>query len=338
MKKTLFLIFLFMISMTKVDAQTLDSIYVNGKTCQNDGTLESCLKSQGVEWNENTKTLTLNNYNGGAIQFHSSTDYASNNEEITLHLKGKNTITEKSGYTTLHWGDKLNGKITSDSGASLVINHERQSAANNTAVYSGGKLTITGGEITVNNNYTFDTDKDYDAIGIEARYGLFISGNTKIKINVNSDYYRSVGILVGGEGINNPEISIEKPASVEINLTAKNKLKLKDTATHPYLYVTGTTGEIIEKFIGYEDDLAIYAGASKDSAQKLVSIPDDFKDYAYLKITQEKSSVNTNDKTGDNVLSNPNTGRANVFIIIFVLIASFLITFMMYKKSVKNNT
>ena len=63
MRKVLFALFLFILCITSVNAGTLKSIMIDGKTCSNTSSIEECLSGETYSYDSENKVLTLNNYN-----------------------------------------------------------------------------------------------------------------------------------------------------------------------------------------------------------------------------------------------------------------------------------
>lgn len=233
----------------KIEEPTfVSSITIDGKKCDNNGNMNACLNNDSYTWDDKTKTLKLKKYNGGRISIDTVGNIANNTPSVNIHLEGDNVINENSKYNALNVSSNLN--ISAEENATLTINHSRQAASTNTAVRVYKLLTILGGNITVNNKYDYDSTSNRSVYAIQGDYGVIIKNNSVVTLNVENDYSTSAGIVVGGEGIENPKIYVEKPAKLELNILAKNKLKAELRRNAAYLYITGTIGEVDKKTTG----------------------------------------------------------------------------------------
>ena len=229
---------------TVIENPIIDYIYIDNKKCANNGKINECFNNETYTWDKETYTLTLNNYNSGRIYVNLALGSMLKSPEkpINIYLKGENVIIEKSEYIGLY----SNGNILIDGEdtSTLDIIHSRQNNKINTAVDINGLFTIQGGNINITNDYEYDSGKDVIIYGIEANKGLIIKDKANVKINVTNNYTTSRGIVVGGENIENPKIYIEDPASVEINLNARNILNDSSVSFKMYVYYTGTIGDV----------------------------------------------------------------------------------------------
>ena len=106
-----------------------------------------------VSFNEDTNTLTLNNYTGKAITF----DGFDNNSTINIVLKGNNVISSDVYDDTMPAlgenyidGSVVNLNVTGEDGATLLLNNY-----NNGIYIYNGKLTVSNLDITATNmDYT----------------------------------------------------------------------------------------------------------------------------------------------------------------------------------------
>ena len=74
------------------EKQSLHSIYIDGKKCLSDTSIEDCVKDDTYSWDEETKTLTLNNYDSGRIRIEKIGLTFTNKDVVTVNIKGNNKI------------------------------------------------------------------------------------------------------------------------------------------------------------------------------------------------------------------------------------------------------
>ena len=166
-----------------VFASPTSTVYAEGGTGTTGGLTiggESDMSGVGYSYKGETKTLTLQSYNGKEIYFYGD----------VIQLEGNNTITV----------DKT----------SEMFPFPGNSAYNcYSAIYSRGAITITGsGSLAVNME---TSDVDESCYGIYAREGMTINGGN-IAININS-YYGGAG---HGLYSNNGSVIIGGSASLDI--------------------------------------------------------------------------------------------------------------------------
>ena len=140
MRKVLFALFLFILCITSVNAGTLKSITIDGKTCSNTSSIEECLSGETYSYDSENKVLTLNNYNGERIYI-TRNSTTTTVDSITIHLKGKNIVTNNSTYNYAIRSD-INLIITSDEDASLEVNNHTNSDISSSSIYCTRKVTI----------------------------------------------------------------------------------------------------------------------------------------------------------------------------------------------------
>ena len=182
MKKVLFILIVFLTFISNVNALKMNYIYIDGKQCNNDSNIETCLNGETYSYDSENKILTLNNYNGGRVSIYSVSN-TTEEDDITVHLKGNNTITETSSVIyAFASGIPLN--ITADENASLTINGNYQNTQYMSVALSGDKsITIEGGNINVNLLVDVESDTGVAAAGINALEGLKIKGNAGTAIH-----------------------------------------------------------------------------------------------------------------------------------------------------------
>lgn len=237
----------------KVDGEvkeynTIKTIIIDGKTCWNDETIEECASGSTYSWDSEKKTLTLNDYNSGRIYFNTIGNRLGDDEPIKMVLKGNNTITEKSTYYALY--SDFNTEITSSENANLIVNYSNQGTSQHQAICINKLLTISGGNIEFNNDYNFESTKSVNSFVVYAKYGVIIKGNANVTVKSYTDYSYTRAFVFGGTNIESPKLYVEDPASLKIDLKAKNKLDASTISTYAYTVYSGTIGSVDKKITG----------------------------------------------------------------------------------------
>lgn len=259
MKKVLFTLFLFIVYMTNINADTLRGIRIDGKTCNNTSTIEECLNSETYSYDSESKTLTLNNYNGERIYISKTTSTTEEEDSIKIHLKGNNTITNNSTNTSAIRSD-LALSITSDNDAILEVNNHTNADKSNWVIECYKTVSIEGGKITLNNTYDYNTTTNRSVFGIYGQYGIYLKNNSDVEINVSNNYNSVSAFIVGGTDIENPQIYIEKDTKLKINLESRNTLNSSSNYPRTYTYYSGTIGKVDVKAEGtIEENTSIHS-------------------------------------------------------------------------------
>lgn len=231
----------FKIEGTVEEPSPIHKIIIDDKVCLNDSNIEECVNAKEYSWDSENNILTLNNYNSGRIYITTSGTSFNESKPVKIHLKGNNIITEKSEYSAIH--SDFDTEISADNNATLTVHHSNQTTKQNQAVSIKKLLTISGGNITINNNYNYENDKQISTFNISAYHGVIIKNDATVNLNALNDYSHAVGIIVGGTNIENPPIHVEKNAKLNIDLKVKNKLKASSITRFSYTYYGGTIGK-----------------------------------------------------------------------------------------------
>lgn len=227
---------------------TIKTIIIDGKTCWNDENIEDCVSAETYSWNSNNNTLTLNNYDSERIYINTIANRLGNDEPVKIHLKGNNTITETSTYSALY--SDFNTEITSDEGASLIVNNSNQSTSQHQAICINKLLTISGGRIEFNNDYNYESTKSVNSFVVFAKYGVIIKGNSNVTVSSHTDYSYTRSFVFGGANVENPKLYVEEPATLKIDYKVKNKLNASKISTLVYSVYSGTIGTVDKKITG----------------------------------------------------------------------------------------
>lgn len=217
------------------------SLLIGEKRCYNDGTINECFANDSINWNDSTKTLTLDNYNGGKIYIYGQGNTIDNTNSVNVHFKGKNIITEKSIYSVFY--SPFNTNITSSDNATVEFNHSRQNTYTNSAVSVKGLLTFDNVNVTINNIYDYESTKDVVTYSVEAQKGIIVKNNSHVIVNTHNAYTSVRSFVVGGTGIEEPPIHLDETSTLESHLSVDNKLKAYDISLRTFTFYSGTIGE-----------------------------------------------------------------------------------------------
>ena len=152
------------------------------KPCYINGAAAACAytSNANVYYDFRDSTLTLNNYSGTGI-------YCAE-DDITVNLKGKNTITQPNNYLTGLFCNNYDMEITSSTGGSLDISFSAQNTdasgiTVSTILDDSPSLTVSG-DAEVNVDVT--TTGDYSARGISAVGNVTISDSANVNVKATA--------------------------------------------------------------------------------------------------------------------------------------------------------
>lgn len=236
---------------TIIEPSEIQSIFIDNKLCISDSQMTECLNGTTYSWNEETNTLTLDNYNSGRIYVRKNITLSRKNP-IKIHLKGNNIINEESENNALY--SNLDTEITADTNASLTVNNNYQGESANYAIKVEDLLTISGGNISVNNIYDYEATKNADAGAISVLEGIIIRNNANVSLKTTTNYNSATGIYLSNRGVDNAKLYVEENAKLRIELDVKNKLKSSSIERLSYDYYT-TSGELDIKIEGQVEEI-----------------------------------------------------------------------------------
>ena len=218
-------------------------------------------------------------------------------------------VSESDYNTPFEVQDKLGLVISAEENASLSLTRKCTIDGANVGLYvKNADITITGGNILINNIYEKESSPTIIAAGIYLN-NLNLKGNTNLQINVETNYAKAYGIYFMNE---NPTITIEKPAELTINTFSKNLKNSNEKMILPF-FVSKNPDKDVELVYKANDNTnaKIIAGTNEENTKLLTDISGDLSKYRYFKIEPSDE------------ISNPKTGENGLIYLLFVMIITF---------------
>lgn len=195
---------------------------------------------EGWSYDGETKTLTLNGYNGGPIVTEGV---------LNIHLKGNNTITLTDDNTVGIESTYSSGEInlTADADGVLNINTPDNYTKSFTGIYAS--MYVSGG--TVNMSLASDFTGDWSFIGMAQRGYLSFLGDGEKSWNVSLKNNNTSENKVRLYGNYNNNLCVEECSNVEINIDIRGG---KSTEIHGiYALTVYKTSPVITVYADNQD-------------------------------------------------------------------------------------